>query len=309
MRKMIVTTSLALGMLIPSLAMGQAYINSSPNPSNYNQTVTFNTSLNYGCTGVMTIMDQYGTLSQGNTDGNGNYSFQISTLSPGTHNIVAYYDGEGECDPGSSSTLYQVVHAPSTTTSLSSNSNPSSYGGSVTFTASVSPSAATGTVTFKDSGTSIGTGTLSNGTATLTISLLATGSHSITAAYGGDGNYAASTSSTLSGSVNKANSSTSTVTSTANPSTFGSPITLTTTVSPSWATGTVTFYDFSGTVTLGSGSVSNGQATLTISTLALGSHSITAIYNGDGNDNTSTSGALSQTVNARTSPVPSYCVH
>ena len=190
MRNALAVTLLALGILIPQIGLGQAYINSSPNPSNYNQTVTFNTSLNYGCTGIMTIMDQGNTISQGNTDGNGNYSFQTSTLSPGTHSIIAHYDGEGECDLGNSSTLYQVVHAPSTTTSLSSNSNPSTYGGSVTFTATVAPSAATGTVTFKDGSASVGTGTLSRGTATLSISSLTGGSHSITAAYAGDGNYA-----------------------------------------------------------------------------------------------------------------------
>ena len=307
MRNALAVTLLALGILIPQIGLGQAYINSSPNPSNYNQTVTFNTSLNYGCTGIMTIMDQGNTISQGNTDGNGNYSFQTSTLSPGTHSIIAHYDGEGECDPGNSSTLYQVVHAPSTTTSLSSNSNPSTYGGSVTFTATVAPSAATGTVTFKDGSASVGTGTLSRGTATLSISSLTGGSHSITAAYAGDGNYAPSTSSTLAQTVNKALTSTAVVTSSANPSIFGSPVTLSASVTPSSVTGTVTFYDFNGTVTLGAGAVINGQATLTISTLALGANSITATYSGDGNNNpSSSSSALAQTVNERTTVLPSY---
>ena len=56
----------------------------------------------------------------------------------------------------------------------------------MTFTATVSPILATGTVTFYDAGVSIGTGTISNGVATFTISTLASGSHSITASYGGD---------------------------------------------------------------------------------------------------------------------------
>ena len=47
-----------------------------------------------------------------------------------------------------------------TTTELDSSANPSSYGASVTFTAAVSPSAASGTVTFKEGGTTLGPGTL-----------------------------------------------------------------------------------------------------------------------------------------------------
>ena len=66
---------------------------------------------------------------------------------------------------------------------------PQTYG-TITFSATVSPSAATGTVTFKDGSTTLGTGTLSGGTATFTPTasqLTVAGSpHSITAVYGGD---------------------------------------------------------------------------------------------------------------------------
>jgi hypothetical protein len=64
-------------------------------------------------------------------------------------------------------------------------------------TASVSPSAATGTVTFYNGTTSIGTGTLSAGTATLATSFITAGTQSLTAVYSGDGTYATSTSSVL----------------------------------------------------------------------------------------------------------------
>ena len=77
---------------------------------------------------------------------------------------------------------------------------------SVTFTAKVKPASGsvvpTGTVTFKDGTTTLGTGTLDGtGKATYTTSSLAVGSHSITAAYGGDALNAASTSSALSVTV------------------------------------------------------------------------------------------------------------
>ena len=92
---------------------------------------------------------------------------------------------------------------PSTTT-LASSLNPSTYGSSVTFTSTVSPRAASGTVTFKDGATTLGTGTLSGGVATFAISSLSVGSHSLTSEYGGDGSYLASTSSVLTQVVNVA---------------------------------------------------------------------------------------------------------
>jgi hypothetical protein len=88
--------------------------------------------------------------------------------------------------------------------------------------------------------------------------------------------------------------------SSSNSVTYGTPVTFTATVTG--GTGTVTFYDQNGSVTLGAGTLnSSGVATLTISTLVPGSHSITAVYNG----NTST--ALGQTVNRNKMTVPSYC--
>jgi len=89
--------------------------------------------------------------------------------------------------------------------------NPSVFGQSVTFTATVSavsPGAGTpsGTVTFKDGTTTLGTGTLSGGVATLATSALSLGAHSITAVYGGDSNFNGSASSALTQTANRAES-------------------------------------------------------------------------------------------------------
>ena len=109
----------------------------------------------------------------------------------------------------------------------------------------------TGTVTFKDVRTTLGTGTLSvvNGVyqATFTTSSLAVASHSITAVYGGDTNFTASTSAPLTQRSAQAATTTS-VASSLSPATFGQSITLTATigvVSPGAGTptGSVTFYD------------------------------------------------------------------
>lgn len=81
-----------------------------------------------------------------------------------------------------------------TTTTLASSSSSVAAGAGVNLTATVAPAAATGTVTFSAGGTTIGTGALSSGTATFTATFSAAGTESITATYGGDSTYAASTS-------------------------------------------------------------------------------------------------------------------
>jgi len=89
------------------------------------------------------------------------------------------------------------VKKAATTTGLVSSLNPSKKGQAVTFTATVAPGAGpTGTVTFKDGSTTLGTATLNTTThkAAITKTTLAVGTHSITAVYGGNTNFNASTS-------------------------------------------------------------------------------------------------------------------
>jgi hypothetical protein len=81
------------------------------------------------------------------------------------------------------------------TVTLTSSANPSSYGGSVTFTATFSTSGLTGPVTFMDSGTQIGADAITGTTATYTASSLAVGTHSITASWPGNSTYPPITSS------------------------------------------------------------------------------------------------------------------
>ncbi len=194
----------------------------------------------------------------------------------------------------SSTATTTVTIEQAATTNLISSANPSAYGDSVTFTATVTSSSSsetpTGDVTFMDGDTTLGTGTLADGTASLTISTLTAGDHSITAVYGGDANFAGSTSSAVTQTVQQIATTTS-VASSANPSTYWGPVNFTATVTfPSGEgtpTGTVTFMD--GDTTLGTGTLTDGAASLTISTLTAGDHSITAVYGGDGSFAGSTS--------------------
>ena len=153
-------------------------------------------------------------------------------------------------------------------------------------------------MTFKSGTTTLGTATLASGSATLSTSALAVGKASTTGVYSGNVDFLASTSAALSQTVNKA-STTTALASSKNPSKHGTAVTFTATVTPAFggsATGRVTFKD--GAATLGTGSIgTTNKATFTTSTLAKGTHSITAVYPGDADTNTSTSAVLKQVVN------------
>ncbi len=128
---------------------------------------------------------------------------------------------------------------------------------------------------------------------------VATGTHLVLATYSGDSNYAPSTSGTTSLTANQGTPTVS-VTASANPAAYGTPVTLTLTVTGSGLTptGTVAFYY--GTTQLGTGTLSGGVVTNSMNALAPGSYSITAAYGGDGNYVTATSAALSLTVTQAT---------
>lgn len=182
------------------------------------------------------------------------------------------------------------VGQPGTTTTLGSSTNPTVYGQVTTLSSTVAPSSGTGTptgsVTFDDGTNSVGSASLSNGQATLSLSSFSVGSHSLTAVYSGDANFLASTSSVLSQVVNQAATATA-LSSSSSPSTLNSSITLTANLSvvapgAGTPTGTITFED--GSNVLGTSSVSSaGQAALPTASLSVGSHSLLASYSGDAN--------------------------
>jgi Bacterial Ig-like domain (group 3) len=111
-------------------------------------------------------------------------------------------------NPGTWTAIYQPYTYPhplvsgssliSTSTGITSSNFTPATGTNITLTASVTPSSGpTGTVQFFDGGSSIGTQTLSSGTATQTVTAITVGSHSYTATYSGDSSYSTSTSSPI----------------------------------------------------------------------------------------------------------------
>jgi len=133
--------------------------------------------------------------TQGTVNATGAFTSAITGLTPGTlYHVRAYATN-------TTGTAYGAdVSFVVTSTSVGTSGSPSVYGSSVTFTATVLPTTATGTVTFYDGVTVLGTGTLTAGTATFSTSALSvSGSpHSITATLAGSGIYGSSTSSAIS---------------------------------------------------------------------------------------------------------------
>jgi hypothetical protein len=280
-------------------------VTSTPNPTVFGQGVTFTatvTAVSPGAgtpAGSVAFSVDGGPGQAGTSIGGGQWTFTTTSLSVGSHTITASYGGDGNfnASSGDDSASQQIVNKANTSTAVASSVNPSVWGQSVTFTATVtavSPGAGTpsGTVDFLDGGSPIGSGTLSGGVATFTTSALAVRSHTITTHYEGDGSFLSGTDGPLTGNpqvVNKADTAT-VVASDANPSVFGQTVTFTATVSavlPGAGTpsGSVTFYD--GGSPIGSGALSGGVATFATKDLSVGSHGITTSYAGDGNFNPS----------------------
>ncbi|MDF2261648.1 Ig-like domain-containing protein, partial [Streptomyces ferralitis] len=164
----------------------------------------------------------------------GTATITTSTLAVGPHALTATYNGDGNFNSSTSPVDNQTVNKADTTTSLTSTPDPSAFGESKTLTATVTATlpgigTPTGTVSFFDGLTLLGTAPLSGGVATFTISSLAVGPHALTATYNGDGDFNGSTSAVDNQTVIKAGTTTSLV-SAPDPSVFGEAKTLTATV-------------------------------------------------------------------------------
>ncbi|MFZ2162850.1 MAG: Ig-like domain repeat protein, partial [Sideroxyarcus sp.] len=160
----------------------------------------------------------------------------------------------------------------------------------------------TGTVTFKEGSTVLGTGTIAAGTATLNHTFNTVGAYSLTAEYAGDATNAASTSAAVAQTVNLSPTSTIFTTS-VNPAAAGQPNTMSATVTganpAANPTGTVTFKD--GVTPLGTGTLVAGKVTLNYVGITVGTHTLTATYNGDSYNAASTSAVVAQVINKGTS--------
>lgn len=299
-------------------------LTSSANPSAAGQPVTFTAAFGGtgfppsgapSPTGSVTFLD--GSIPLGapvSLPTSGAIAFTTNTLSAGSHSITAQYSGDGTYAGSSSNLVGQTVSQTATSLSLTSSSNPSLVGQTLTFTAALSgtnsvPSgvpAPTGTIILAVDGAVFGSPeSLSAGSAVISITSLAAGSHTVSAQYSGDGDYAASSSNVVTQVVNK-NVSTTSFGASATSVTLGQTITLNASVAGAGTgslppglpapTGFVTFFD--GSTPLGSAVTlpASLPAMLSVNSLAAGTHSLTAHYSGDANYAASVSAPVQVTV-------------
>jgi sugar lactone lactonase YvrE len=288
-------------------------LTSNPNPSGFGQNVIFTATVTTGAgTGALAgnvtfSIDGTNTILCANpvaVNAGGLATCSTAALTVGIHKVIASYGSDPNHLPSTSQTLDQTV-IEGTITTLTSSKNPSALGQNVTFIATVSvPTgggsvAPDGTVIFYDGASILGTQTLGpGGVASLSTAALTNGVHTITADYEGDAsNNIQGSSAALAQDVLAPSGIT--ISSAPNPSTYGIPVVFTISVPSTGnlaATGTVNILDGStqiGTVSLAG---SPAAATFTTSTLAVGSHQITAAYLGDTNYGAGTSAPITQVV-------------
>lgn len=250
-------------------------------------TATFTPS---SAVGTVQFMDGVTPLGSPVTISAGKASLTSSSLALGDHPITAVYSAGSTAFNDTTSGAYTVTIIPpptATSTALSvTPGTPAAYSTVETLTATVTGTGAAGTVKFLDGTTQLGTATVSAGTATATVTL-APGNHSLKAQFvPTDATaFAPSESASQAYTVNKppATATTTTLAATPSPASVGGDITLSANVAlgtPNYsrpaAVGSVEFFD--GTTSLGTAQVAAGKATLSLNTLALGDHTVNAVF-------------------------------
>jgi hypothetical protein len=278
---------------------------SSANPSAVGQQVTFTATVSAAVgtpTGTVDFTDTGSDLGSMPLSG-GVAALSTASLSLGSHNITAVYSGDAAHLASQSLIVVQVVGQAATSAVVDSSKNPDTFGENITFTATVAVTAPgagspTGTVTFNDGATKLADVALSGPKAAVITHALTGGSHSITAVYNGDANFAPSTSPVLTQVVDPIGT-TVTLSSSRNPSSSGQAVKFAATVNTASGTptGSIDFMD--GSTMLGSVSLTAGSAVFSTTELQSGTRSITAVYPGDTNHAGSTSDVISQVVNRR----------
>jgi uncharacterized protein len=179
---------------------------SSVNPSVIGQSVALNASVTgINPTGNVEFLNGAVVIGTSPLTGTGNTrtaALQTSILPVGNNVLTARYVGDANNAAMTSALLTQVVSPGATSTAISVNPNPPVVGQPLTISASVSvtPPAvgpATGTVSFLDGTTVLGTAPLTNGVATITIPNVPIGNHSYRVRYEGSASFLTSTSSVV----------------------------------------------------------------------------------------------------------------
>jgi sugar lactone lactonase YvrE len=258
-------------------------------PGATNVTVCISPATSATATGTVQVFDGTTLLTTLSVQGGGCAYWYISPgLSAGTHQLTAVYSGDRNNLSGTSLPVTVTVSPVPVTLSASCWNASFAFGANYQCTVNVSSNAGAplGSITYTYDGGSAITVPLSNGNAQFILTKPNVGTHTVVVAYAQQTNYAAATSQTETFTVTPAPVTVSLV-----PSSWytkaGTNLSFQATVS-SWsagppnANGAVSFYD--GATLLATAPVNaNGQASYATSSLAAGTHTITATYGGGTN--------------------------
>ena len=217
---------------------------------------------------------------------------QLSTIfsSSGVQSITARYSGDDFNSSSASAPVSIGVYSNQLAASsvvLQASTTTPQYQTSVTLTVAVSPSSATGTVTFYNGTTNIGSSAVNAGTASVATSFAAGGAATLHAVYSGDYNYLSSTSNSVTMNISGPLVTMTTLQASASSVAIGGSVTLTANLSPATVTGTVTFYN--GSTAIGTANVNGGVATLNTTFASSGNIALKAIFATNASWETSTS--------------------
>jgi hypothetical protein len=258
-------------------------------------------------TGSVTFKDGNTVLGTAPVNADGQAKLTVS-LGVGAHTLTASFAGTGGFTGSVAPATAVTVNRAATGIALGSSLNPAVAGQAVTFTAAVFPVAPgggtpTGTVTFKDGATVLGTVAIGpTGVAKLTTSFAAAGGHGVTAVYSGDPNFVGSAQTIVEQVIAPAThkATTTALLASARAVVVGQVVTFTATVrrpaGTATPTGTLTF--FFGDVAVATVKLdANGQAHLTGFFTGKGTFTLKAVYNGDATFGASSSQSLIEQVN------------
>ncbi len=237
-------------------------------------------------------------IGSGSLNGSGMATFGWTPATAGARSVQAKFPGTAFANGSESAAQsVQVAEADVVTTTTLQVPSTAFTGASVTLSATVAPNSPSGTVQFRDGNTNIGAPVpVSNGVAELSHTFSAAGAHPITAVFTGAAGFVSSTSAPATVSVTVPDQTTTTTVTVPASAQTGASVTLSATVSPTPAGGTVQFKD--GVTALGAPvAIVNGTATLEHTFTSVGNHAITAIYSGAAGfePSTSSTGSVSVT--------------
>lgn len=291
-------------------------VNLAPSTTNLNTSaaiVQFSTPITFTATvtgvpastptGNVVFKDGATILSTVPLNSSGIATYVNTTLTAGTHNIAAVYEGDSNYASSTSiQIITETIQQSATHTALTASTTNSIASRPITLTATVTALGAipTGTVSFMNGNVLIGTANLNQGVASVVTSSLPVGTNSVIAIYNGDSNDTGSTSPAVAITIVKA-PTTTVVSSSQSPLPTLTPVVISATVSNGGTrnpTGLVTFIEDSNPIGVGQLDA-NGVATISIPSLPAGSHIFLATYAGDGLDLESSSLPFTEVVQLR----------